>query len=138
MEISAGIIFKHGTKILICHATHTPYWGIPKGHIDEGETPLEAAIREVKEETNHIVTDPENLIDLGEHFYYKGKNMHLFLYEGPNMPDDKTCICTSMYTKNGRTFPENDAFKYVEIEDLKHWCSKSQYKLLDKVLNETK
>ena len=28
------------------------YWGFPKGHAEEGETPLEAAERELKEETN--------------------------------------------------------------------------------------
>lgn len=28
------------------------YWGFPKGHAEEGETPLEAAMRELKEETN--------------------------------------------------------------------------------------
>ncbi len=28
------------------------YWGFPKGHAEEGETSLEAASRELKEETN--------------------------------------------------------------------------------------
>lgn len=28
------------------------YWGFPKGHAEEGEAPLEAALRELKEETN--------------------------------------------------------------------------------------
>lgn len=134
MEISSGIIFIKDVKILLCHATNTPYWGIPKGHIDEGETALEAALREVKEETNFTVTDPENLVDLDEHFYYKGKNMHLFLYKGPNMPDVEKCVCTSMYTKYGKTFPENDAFKWIDLKDIPKYCSKSQSKLLLKVL----
>jgi bis(5'-nucleosidyl)-tetraphosphatase len=33
------------------------YWGFPKGHAEEGETPIEAAIRELKEETNLDVID---------------------------------------------------------------------------------
>jgi 8-oxo-dGTP diphosphatase len=36
------------------------FWSIPGGHIDEGEDPLAAAIREVKEETGVDVT-PDNL-----------------------------------------------------------------------------
>ena len=36
------------------------FWSIPGGHIDEGEDPLVAAIREVKEETGIDVT-PNNL-----------------------------------------------------------------------------
>ncbi|AUM58519.1 nudix hydrolase [Proteus phage phiP4-3] len=135
MEISSGIIFIKNEQILLCHATNTPYWGIPKGHIDEGETALEAALREVKEETNFDVKDPEELIDLGEHFYYKGKNMHLFLYDSEHFPDAETCVCTSMYTKYGKTFPENDQFKWVDLNDISKYCSKSQAKLLIKVLD---
>jgi bis(5'-nucleosidyl)-tetraphosphatase len=35
------------------------YWGFPKGHPEEGETPIEAAFRELKEETN---LDPVNCL----------------------------------------------------------------------------
>ena len=28
------------------------YWGFPKGHAEENETPLQSALRELKEETN--------------------------------------------------------------------------------------
>jgi bis(5'-nucleosidyl)-tetraphosphatase len=34
--------------LLVCQATH---WSLPKGHIEEGETPLAAASRELLEET---------------------------------------------------------------------------------------
>ena len=33
------------------------YWGFPKGHAEEGETAVEAAFRELKEETNLDVID---------------------------------------------------------------------------------
>lgn len=40
-----------GIKFLIIKQ-HDEYWGFPKGHVEEGETEEETAIREIKEETN--------------------------------------------------------------------------------------
>ncbi|HLP86513.1 MAG TPA: NUDIX domain-containing protein [Candidatus Paceibacterota bacterium] len=47
-------------KFLILHQSRG-HWGFPKGHSEKDETPLESAIRELKEETG--ITDIE-LIDL--------------------------------------------------------------------------
>lgn len=38
-------------KFLIIKQTDG-YWGFPKGHVEDGETEIETAIREIKEETN--------------------------------------------------------------------------------------
>ena len=38
-------------KILIIQQAEG-HWGFPKGHVEEGETEVETAIREIKEETN--------------------------------------------------------------------------------------
>jgi 8-oxo-dGTP diphosphatase len=52
-EVSAGgvIYRRHGDSIEIAliHVRHR--WGLPKGHIEEGERSNEAAVREVREET---------------------------------------------------------------------------------------
>jgi 8-oxo-dGTP pyrophosphatase MutT (NUDIX family) len=52
-EVSAGgvIYRKHrgAIEIALIHVRHR--WGLPKGHIEEGESLNEAAIREVREET---------------------------------------------------------------------------------------
>ena len=38
--------------ILLCgHGIYKGYYGFPKGHVEEGETERETALREVKEET---------------------------------------------------------------------------------------
>ena len=49
-EFSAGgIVFKNGQVLLTQHSQNK-HWSFPKGWIDQGESPEEAAIREVKEE----------------------------------------------------------------------------------------
>jgi ADP-ribose pyrophosphatase YjhB (NUDIX family) len=50
MEKSAGIAIIYDGKILMSHATRSPWfrsWMPPKGKLEEGETKKEAAIREV-------------------------------------------------------------------------------------------
>ena len=47
-----------GTKFLIIKQ-HDEYWHFPKGHVEEGETEEQTAIREIKEETNiDVEIDP--------------------------------------------------------------------------------
>ncbi len=50
-EKSCGIVvFDEDKVLLVFH--NLGHYGIPKGHVEEGETEKETAIREVKEETN--------------------------------------------------------------------------------------
>jgi 8-oxo-dGTP diphosphatase len=54
------------------------FWSIPGGHIDEGEDPLAAAIREVKEETGVIVTaDNIRLKVVAMHHHLDRKEMYV-------------------------------------------------------------
>lgn len=54
MHTSVGIIIKDDTgKILMIDRAVSPYgWACPAGHVDKGETPKQAAIRETREEVN--------------------------------------------------------------------------------------
>lgn len=45
------------------------YWVIPKGHLEKNETFIEAAIREVKEETNINITAHDFVDKVGEYKY---------------------------------------------------------------------
>ena len=53
-EKSCGCAVIEDGKILLIKQTKG-HWGLPKGHVEEGETEHETAIREVKEETNYDV-----------------------------------------------------------------------------------
>lgn len=58
-EKSCGcIIIKEGKVLLVQH--NAGHWDFPKGHMEENETEVQTAIREVKEETNLDVQVCEN------------------------------------------------------------------------------
>src|SRR4051812_42639394 len=56
-DVSAGIIVFHRSPegcrflLLLSRLTKRPLWEFPKGGVDEGETVLQAALRELQEET---------------------------------------------------------------------------------------
>lgn len=50
-EKSCGTIVINDNKVLVIRQKQG-FWGFPKGHIEEGESEIQTAIRETKEETN--------------------------------------------------------------------------------------
>lgn len=50
-EKSCGAVVFDGDNILVIQQAEG-HWGFPKGHVEEGETEVETATREIKEETN--------------------------------------------------------------------------------------
>jgi 8-oxo-dGTP pyrophosphatase MutT (NUDIX family) len=121
--ISAGVIFVCPSGILMCHPTGKSKgyhnWDLPKGHIDVNETPKETAIREVREETGIKITNEDHLIDLGEFYYNKYKDIHLFKYVMDEDIDTTKCKCTSLFINDhGKEVPEMDG--YMISKDLKY------------------
>ena len=62
-EKSCGAIvyrkFHGNTEILLIKHVNSGHWSFPKGHVEFGETEVETALREVKEETGiDIIIDP--------------------------------------------------------------------------------
>ena len=51
-EKSCGCIIIKDNKVLLVYEKRREFWGFPKGHVEEGETEVETAKREVKEEVN--------------------------------------------------------------------------------------
>ena len=74
---SAVVIFDEDGRVLILLRPKTVRWGagkwaLPGGHIEEGETPLEAAVREVREETTLTIFSPKqfHISENGEVVYF--------------------------------------------------------------------
>ena len=60
-EISSGgvVVRRSPAGYEVCLISDGRYWGFPKGHVDPGETPESAAMREIAEETG---IHPESLV----------------------------------------------------------------------------
>lgn len=116
MELSAGfILIDKGThKVLGGHPTGRPYtynyaYDIPKGHIEDGETPLDAAKRELKEETGIVLSDKQAIHEIGHVSYNSKKSLHLFSTEIDI--DLSKLHCDSTFVDSfGNVKPEVDHF----------------------------
>lgn len=61
---SVGAVIKKGDKYFLIDRTNPPFgFASVAGHVDEGETPEEALVREVKEESGFDVTESKLLIE---------------------------------------------------------------------------
>jgi len=65
---AGGVVFNSQGMVLVINQNNTS-WSLPKGHVDPGEEPLQAAIREIMEESG--VTDLHFLCALGAYGRYK-------------------------------------------------------------------
>lgn len=87
---SAGVLIYRQSpqlEVFLCHMGG-PFWdhkdegawGIPKGLVEEGETLIDAAVRECHEEVGFKV-DPKSLCELGCVKMKNGKEVHAWAYE---------------------------------------------------------
>jgi 8-oxo-dGTP pyrophosphatase MutT (NUDIX family) len=109
-KTSCGVVVGDGERILLGHATRSPRWDIPKGEAEPGEDFAAAAARELREETG-LSAAPSELTALGVHRYLRGKDLALFAWAPPVMPDPKDLVCHSTFVlPNDTRLPEFDRF----------------------------
>jgi 8-oxo-dGTP pyrophosphatase MutT (NUDIX family) len=99
-ETSAGgIVFRHDgaeTFFLLIRDSYQN-WGFPKGHLEEGERPDAAALREVGEETGLAQLELRAPVDtIDWHFRFRGRAIH------------KVCHFYLMEAHDSRTKPQRD------------------------------
>lgn len=80
---SGGVVYRRASSTLDFLLIRDPYdnWGLPKGHIEGGETPAEAALREVEEETGlRELSMVTQLPTIDWFFRDRGKLVHKFCH----------------------------------------------------------
>jgi 8-oxo-dGTP pyrophosphatase MutT (NUDIX family) len=123
--VSSGIlVLDPQAELLLCHATGTPRWDIPKGVGEPGEDARATAVRETAEETG-LVFEPDDLLDLGSFPYLRQKDLHLHAALVERI-DLAPCRCsTRVPDRSGRMRPEMDAYAWVPFDALATRAGKS-------------
>lgn len=131
--ISCGVIVTDGERLILGHASRSPRWDIPKGGAEPGEDLAEAAARELVEETG-LVVPPEALRPLGIKEYLRNKDLALFNWFVPALPDPRTLACSEYFElPNGVRLPEFDKFGLFTIEEAIVLAGKNLARLLSEI-----
>ncbi len=139
-----GTAASAGLEVLLAHpggpywtGRHAGAWSIPKGGVGCGETPLEAALREFREETGFEPRGP--YLVLGTVTQRSGKVVHAWAFEGDCDPAAarSNLTTTEWPPRSGRhiEIPEIDRVSFFTIEEARTVINTRQALLLDR-LNE--
>ncbi len=123
-RLSCGIVVLAPTgELLLCHVTGQSHWDLPKGGIQRGETPRQAAVRETREETG-VSFEGAALLDLGRCGYTAKKDLHLFATLSERL-DPRQLRCDSHFIerRSRRALPEMDDFGWFARERIAALCA---------------
>jgi predicted NUDIX family NTP pyrophosphohydrolase len=144
--VSAGILlFRRGdgaTEVFLAHPGG-PFWAkrdagawtVPKGVVDEGEDLLDAARRELREETGLAPAGP--FLPLGAVKQKAGKTVHVWACEGDADPATVTSNDTQVEWPRGSgrwlTYPEVDRCEWFGLEEARGKINPAQAELLSRL-----
>ncbi|MDQ6640168.1 MAG: NUDIX hydrolase, partial [Pseudomonadota bacterium] len=135
-RLSCGIVvLLDSRELLLCHVTGQRHWDLPKGGINAGETPVEAALRETHEETG-LRLGADSLLDVGRHVYTAKKDLHLYACLSHRI-DPRELNCASCFIEriSGRARPEMDGFGWFAFDRIGALCTTKLASLLTRSLD---
>ncbi len=123
-RLSCGVVILTAQReLLLCHVTGQDHWDLPKGGAHVGESPLQAALRETREETG-LHLDAHALLDLGRLEYRPKTDLHLFATLMPRC-DVGRLHCESHFAEaaTGARLPEMDGYDWFAFEHVAAACT---------------
>ena len=121
-EKACGCIIIEDGKTLLVHDTNNN-WGFPKGHVEAGETEIETAKREVKEETNiDVVIDPNKRF-VDEYITDKGVAKKVVFFLAQKIGGEEQMQEEEVKTMGW--FPLEEAFNVITYENTKEILRKA-------------
>ena len=131
----AGVLVKNKNKVLLCKRAPKEsmpgVWSIPSGHIEEGESPLDGALREFEEETNIKLPSKLQLISFINRYKKDLKTkkgmVYVFYYDS-----EKELIPDLDKAKDGHEHTECAYFSKNDIPETRD--NEQLTKIIEKVL----
>jgi len=147
MKVKAAGIFvvRKDKTLLICHPTNhaMDFWSIPKGKVEDGETTLQAAIRETYEESNLYLSGSAEFdihVMSSVNYTHGKKELHPFLFHENASSNinwvevNKTIKCNSDVPDERGDFPEMDDYKWISLDEAKDLLHYTQVACIDKII----
>lgn len=120
-EKACGCIIMEKGKVLLIQQTQG-HWDFPKGHVEVGETEIETAIREVKEETNIDVEVNENRRYTMEYITDKGALKQVVFFIAKKITGNEKRQESEIKSMKWLTF--EDALKTITYDNTRELFSK--------------
>ena len=129
-KVSAGVVITNGKVVL---GVKSYKWDLLKGEIEPGEKPIDAAVREVEEETG-LKLNKKDLTELGFFDYTRNKDLWLYLYVPKELPDTSKMKCTTFFEdEDGNQTLEVEGYRYINFRYLERFYYRSIVKVLRQV-----
>ena len=114
-------------------------WSIPKGEVDEGEGPVECALRELGEELGaSFELAPDDLVDLGAVRQKSGKVVHCWAaaadFDPATLRSNTFAIEWPPRSGRQREFPEVDRAEWFEPEAARGKINPAQAEFIDRLV----